>query len=186
MKSIIGVSLALVLILTTAQNASAAETKLKVVAAENFYGGIAQRIGGDLIEVASIMSNPNQDPHLFETTPGVVRQIADAQIVIFNGADYDPWMEKLLNAIPRAERTVINVANLVGKNNGDNPHLWYDPAAAKALAAAFSKADSTHASDYAARLTAVLTALEQINKRVEQIRAKYSGVTVAATEPVFG
>jgi len=186
MKSVIGVTLTLVLILTTAQNAGAADTKLKVVAAENFYGGIAQQIGGDLIEVASIMSNPNQDPHLFETTPGVVRQIADAQILIFNGADYDPWMEKLLNAIPRAERTVINVANLVGKKAGDNPHLWYDPAAAKALAAAFAKADSTHASDYAARLTAVLTALEQINKRVEQIRAKYSGVTVTATEPVFG
>src|SRR5665213_2056944 len=190
MKSVIGVTLTLVLILTTAQNAGAADTKLKVVAAENFYGGIAQQIGGDLIEVASIMSNPNQDPHLFETTPGVVRQIADAQILIFNGADYDPWMEKLLNAIPRAERTVINVANLVGKKAGDNPHLWYAPttmpAAAKTLAAAFTKADSAHASDYAARLAATLTALESINKRAEQIRAKHSGETVTATEPVLG
>jgi zinc/manganese transport system substrate-binding protein len=190
MKSVIGLVFALGLILTAAQNASAADTKLKVVAAENFYGGIAQQIGGDLIEVASIMSNPNQDPHLFETTPGVVRQIADAQIVIFNGADYDGWMEKLLNAIPRTDRTVIDVANLVGKKAGDNPHLWYAPttmpAAAKALAAAFTKADSAHASDYAARLAATLTALESINKRAEQIRAKHGGETVTATEPVFG
>jgi zinc/manganese transport system substrate-binding protein len=190
MKSVIQLVLALGLILTAAQNTRAADAKIKVVAAENFYGGIAQQIGGDLIEVTSIMSNPNQDPHLFETTPGVVRQIADAQIVIFNGADYDPWMEKLLNAIPRAERTVITVANLVGKKAGENPHLWYDPttmpAVAKALAAAFTKADSTHASDYAARLAATLAALEHINKRVEQIRAKHSGETVTATEPVFG
>jgi len=190
MKSVIGVTLALGLILTAAENASAADPKLKVVAAENFYGGIALQIGGDLIEVASIMSSPTQDPHLFETTPGVVRQIADAQIVIFNGADYDPWMEKLLKAIPRVDRTVITVADLMGKKPGDNPHLWYDPAtmpaAAKALAAAFTKADSVHAPDYAARLATTLTELGRINKRVEQIRAKHSGETVTATEPVFG
>ncbi|HZL31592.1 MAG TPA: zinc ABC transporter substrate-binding protein [Pseudolabrys sp.] len=190
MKTLIGLMLAAGLILATAQNTRAADNKIKVVAAENFYGDIAQKIGGDLIEVASVMSNPNQDPHLFETTPSVVRQIADAQIVIYNGADYDGWMEKLLNATPRAERTVIIVANLVGKKAGDNPHLWYDPltmpAAAKAMAAAFTKADGAHASDYAGRLAATLAAFERINKRVEQIRAKHSGETVTATEPVFG
>jgi zinc/manganese transport system substrate-binding protein len=190
MKTLIGLMLAAGLILATPQNTRAVDNKIKVVAAESFYGGIAQQIGGDLIEVASIMSNPSQDPHLFETTPGVVRQIADAQIVIYNGADYDPWMEKLLNATPRAERTVITVANLVGKKAGDNPHLWYAPAtmpaAAKAMAAAFTKADGDHASDYAARLAATLTALEHIDKRVEQIRAKHGGETITATEPVFG
>lgn len=111
------------LIFATAQNTRAADNKIKVVAAEKFYGGIAQQIGGDLIEVTSIMSNPNQDPHLFETTPGVVRQIADAQIVIHNGADYDPLMKNFLNAASRPERAVITVANLVGKRGGDNPHL---------------------------------------------------------------
>jgi len=190
MKSMMALMLALGLIVTTAHNTRAADSKLKVVAAENFYGGIAQQIGGDLIEVASIMSNPNQDPHLFETTPGVVRQIADAQIVIFNGADYDPWMEKLLTTAARADRIIINVANLVGKKPGDNPHLWYAPATmpavAKALAAAFTKADSAHSSNYAARLATTLSALERINKRVEQIRANHKGETVTATEPVFG
>ena len=70
--------------------------KIAVVAAENFYGDIARQIGGDQVAVVSIMNNPDQDPHLFETTPGIVRQITGAQIVIFNGADYDPWMDKLL------------------------------------------------------------------------------------------
>ena len=88
----------------------AAEGKIGVVAAENFYGDIAKQIGGDRVEVVSIMNNPDQDPHLFETTPGVVRQIADAQIVIVNGADYDPWMDKLLAAAPRPGRTVISAA----------------------------------------------------------------------------
>ncbi|MGA2568723.1 MAG: zinc ABC transporter substrate-binding protein, partial [Pseudolabrys sp.] len=92
--------------------ARAADGKIAVVAAENFYGDIARQIGGDRVTVVSIMNNPDQDPHLFETTPGIVKQIAGAQVAIVNGADYDPWMEKLLAAAPRADRLTINVAAL--------------------------------------------------------------------------
>ncbi len=120
-----------------------------MVAAENFYGDIARQIGGDRVAVVSIMNNPDQDRICSRPTPGIVRQIADAQIAIVNGANYDPWMEKLLAAAPRPGRTVITVADLVGRHAGDNPHLWYDPATmpavAKAMAAAFSKADAAHA-----------------------------------------
>src|SRR5471032_2157262 len=148
--------LSLLLALAAGPFAHAADGKLAVVTAENFYGDIARQIGGDAVEVASIMNNPDQDPHLFETTPGVVRQIADARVVIVNGADYDPWMEKLLAAAPRPGRIVVNAAKLTGKKAGDNPHLWYDPgtmpAVAKALAAALAAADPAHKTDYEARL----------------------------------
>ena len=90
--------------------------------------------------VVGIMNNPDQDPHLFETTPGTVRQIAKAQIVIVNGANYDPWMEKILAATPRAGRIVITAADLTGRKPGDNPHLWYDPATMPAVATAFADA----------------------------------------------
>jgi zinc/manganese transport system substrate-binding protein len=136
------------------------------------------------------MSNPDQDPHLFETTPGVAREIADAQVVILNGADYDPWMDKLFKASPKAGRTAIAVADLVGKKAGDNPHLWYDPgtmpAAAKALAEAFAKADPAHKDGYAARLKSFLASLKPINEKIAAIRGKFAGTTVTASEPVFG
>jgi zinc/manganese transport system substrate-binding protein len=182
--------LALGLILTAEPRARAVDGKLSVVAAENFYGDVARQIGGDDAAVASVMSNPDQDPHLFETTPGVVKQIASAQIVILNGADYDPWMDKLLKASPKPGRTAIVVADLVGKKAGDNPHLWYDPgtmpAAAKALAEAFAKADPAHKDDYAARLKTFLTSLTAINERIAAIRGKFAGAPVTASEPVFG
>ncbi len=186
------VATALALILAFGQTAPArgAESQIAVVAAENFYGDIARQIGGDRISVTSIMTNPDQDPHLFETTPGIVRQLAGAQIVILNGANYDPWMEKLLAAAPRPGRTVIGAAQLVGRNPGDNPHLWYDPATmpavANALAAALTKADSAHALDYAARLKTTLSGLARITQRVVQLKAKHGGAAVTATEPVFG
>jgi zinc/manganese transport system substrate-binding protein len=190
MKTITGFAVAFAVALAVVSGAHAANGKLAVVAAENFYGDIARQIGGDQVAVVSIMNNPDQDPHLFETTPGIVRQIADTQIAIVNGANYDPWMEKLLAAAPKASRIVISAAQLTGKKPGDNPHLWYDPATmpvvAKAIAAAFTKADAAHASDYAARLATTLGDLERVGQRAAQIKAKHKGEAVTATEPVFG
>src|SRR5450830_29772 len=182
--------LVLLLALAPVPGARAAEGKIAVVAAENFYGDIARQIGGDRVTVVSIMNNPDQDPHLFETTPGIVRQIAGAQIAIVNGANYDPWMEKLLSAAPQPNRKVIIAADLMHRQAGDNPHLWYDPATmpavAKAITAALGAADAAHASDYAARLSATLASLDRIARRVAQMKAKHGGTAVTATEPVFG
>lgn len=198
MKVTVGLVLALVIGaglgagLATGQTAqpAAADARIAVVAAENFYGDIARQVGGDRVAVVSIMSNPDQDPHLFETTPAVVRQLANAQVVILNGANYDPWMDKLLSAAPRSGRIVINATQLNGRTSGDNPHLWYDPATmpamATALASALTKLDSTHAADYAARLKMTLASLASITQRVAQLKAKHAGIAVTATEPVFG
>ena len=190
MKAAAALALGLTLAIGQAIPAPAAESQIAVVAAENFYGDIARQIGGDRVEVAAIMNNPDQDPHLFETTPAIARSLANAQIVVFNGADYDPWMEKLLKAAPRPGRKEIVAAELIHKKAGDNPHLWYDPATmpalAKALAAAFTAADPTHKDDYAARLKTFLTSLDPINQKIAAIRGKFAGTPVTASEPVFG
>jgi zinc/manganese transport system substrate-binding protein len=189
MKAFTGFALILVAFATSI-TARAADTPIAVVAAENFYGDVAKQIGGDRVAVVSIMSNPDQDPHLFETTPSTVRQIGEAQIVILNGADYDPWMAKLIAVAPHPGRTVIDVAELAGKKAGDNPHLWYDPAtmpaAAKALAGAFAKADAAHKDDYDARLKTFIASLRAVNDKVAAIRGKFAGAQVTASEPVFG
>src|SRR6202142_4529128 len=190
MKTVIGLLVTLGLILPAAPSGHAADGKLSVVAAENFYGDVARQIGGDDVAVASVISNPDQDPHMFDTTPSTVRQIAAAQGAILNGADYDPWMDKLLKASPRPSRTAIVVADLVGKKAGDNPHLWYDPgtmpAAARALAEAFAKADPAHKDGYAARLKTFLASLNPIDEKIAAIRGRFAGTTVTASEPVFG
>jgi len=163
---------------------------VKLVAAENFYGGIAQQIGGLQVEVTSVLNNPDQDPHLFETSPAVARQLADARIVVTNGAGYDPWMAKLLRATAKPDRIVIVVADLVQAKPGANPHLWYDPATmtqvARAIAAALGKVDPDHASDHAARLDSTLKLLARVEARVKSLRTKWAGTPVTATEPVFG
>ena len=167
-----------------------AEDKLNVVAAENFYGDLARQIGGSHVAVTSILSNPDDDPHLFETSPATARTIADANVIIYNGADYDPWMDKLLAASSKSDRTTIVAADLIGKKSGDNPHLWYNPATlpavAKALAADLSKRDPANAVHYEANLAQFQASLEGIDKEIAAVKKTYAGTEVTATEPVFG
>ncbi len=167
-----------------------AHQPLAVVAAENFYGDVAQQIGGTEIKVTSILSNPDQDPHLFEASPSVARDISAARIVVYNGVDYDAWMEKLLGAARSTNRTVIVVADLVGKKPGDNPHIWYDPATmlafAKILADDLGSADAAHRDDYQRRLIAFQDSVQPIQAKIAALRARLAGTPVTATEPVFG
>ena len=163
---------------------------IKVVAAENFYGDIAQQIGDANIAVTSILNNPNQDPHLFEVSPSVGRDVSAARIVIYNGINYDPWMEKLLAAARSANRRVIVVAELIGKKTGDNPHIWYDPATMLALAKAFSHAliaeDPAHKSEYEHRLARFRASIKPIQAKIDELHRRCAGMQVTATEPVFG
>jgi len=167
-----------------------AEDKMNIVAAENFYGDLARQIGGSHVEVTSILANPDDDPHLFETSPSTARTIADAKIIIYNGADYDPWMDKLLSASTKPDRTTIVAADLIGKKSGDNPHLWYNPATlpaiAKVLTADLSKRDPANAAHYEANLKKFQSSLEGIDKEIADVKKTYAGTEVTATEPVFG
>jgi len=176
--------------MAAAHPACAAEGKIEVVAVENFYGSVAQQIGGDRVSVVSILNNPDQDPHLFEVSPAVLREVAAARVVVFNGAGYDPWVEQVLNATATPGRLAIVAADLMNRKSGDNPHLWYDPetmpAVARALATALAAADPAHKDDYAARLVIFLASLTPIDDKIAAIRGKYAGTAVTATEPVFG
>ncbi|NKJ47935.1 cation ABC transporter substrate-binding protein [Burkholderia sp. SG-MS1] len=170
--------------------ALAADAKIPVVAAENFYGDVVQQLGGDRVDVTSILNNPDQDPHLFEASPKTARALQHASLVIYNGADYDPWMAKLLAASQGAKRTTIVAAGLTGRKSGDNPHLWYDPATmpkvARAVSDALVAADPAHKSAYDANLAKFLASLKPIDAKVAELHGRYAGVPVTATEPVFG
>lgn len=187
---LISATIATTAIFATSVAPAQAATGIPVVAAENFYGDMVKQIGGNRVAVKSIMSNPDQDPHLFETSTSTARQLSAARVVVYNGAAYDPWMDKLLSASPRPGRVAIEAASLVGKKPGDNPHLWYlpatMPATAKAVADALKQADPSSQADVDRGLAAFLASLDPINAKIAAMRAKYQGLPVTATEPVFG
>lgn len=173
-----------------AQAVAAEGPTVPVVAAENFYGDLVQQLGGAQVKVTSILNNPDQDPHLFEASPSTARALTAAKLVVLNGADYDPWMAKLLAATPTDGRVVIVVADLVQAKTGDNPHLWYKldnmAVAARTVADALARLDPSHAPDYQSRLANFLTSLRPLTAKVTAMHAAYAGHPVTATEPVFG
>ena len=182
--------LAALAIASWAAAVSAVAAPIAVVAAENFYGDVARQIGGDHVAVSSVLSSPDQDPHLFEASPSTARLLSGAKIVISNGADYDPWMEKLLAATKAPGRIEIVVADLAHKKRGDDPHIWYDPAAIKALAqrlnADLAAIDPAHKADYARRKAAFLASLKPLEAKIAAMKIKYAHAPVTASEPVFG
>jgi zinc/manganese transport system substrate-binding protein len=162
---------------------------ITVVAAENVYGDIARQVGGPDVTVISILSNPNQDPHEFEASASTARAIADARLVIYNGAGYDPWAVKLLSASKSASREVVEVAKLARKKAGENPHLWYEVATISALGSTLvtkmTQLDAEHRSGYAERGGAFEASIASLRDRIATLRSKHAGTLVTATEPVF-
>ena len=103
------------------------------MAAENFWGSIAAQLGGSKVAVASIITNPNTDPHSYEPTAADARTFATGQMVIVDGIGYDPWATQLLAANPVSGRVELNVGELVHVAVGGNPHQWYSPASVHAV-----------------------------------------------------
>ncbi|TMD19777.1 MAG: ABC transporter substrate-binding protein, partial [Chloroflexi bacterium] len=100
---------------------------LQVIAGENFWGSIAAQLGGSHVSVTSIVTNPNTDPHDYESSATDARAFATADYVVLNGAGYDDWGQKLLSANPSQNRKVFTVAELLNKKAGNNEHFWYNP-----------------------------------------------------------
>ena len=164
--------------------------KVRVVAAENFWGSLARQLGGAHAQVQSLIVNPAQDPHSYEPTTADARAMATAQLAIVNGVGYDPWAPKLLAANPVNGRVSLSVGALFGLGEGDNPHRWYDPAdvtrVAHTITADLQRLDPPHQRYFAQRLSQLdAHGLAGYHRLIAQIRARYSGTPVGASESIF-
>jgi zinc/manganese transport system substrate-binding protein len=163
---------------------------IQVVAAESFWGDIAAQLGGDRVEVVSIITSPDTDPHDYEPTAADSRTVAQAGYAVVNGVGYDPWATKLLDANPVAGRTVLDVGDLVGATEGDNPHRWYYPGDVEQvidrITRDYQALDPAHAAAFEARRQAYESVgLARYHGLLDQIRQRFAGVPVGASESVF-
>src|SRR5438270_6974971 len=164
--------------------------RLTVVAAENFWGSIAAQLGGDRVTVKSIIDNPDTDPHDYEPTAADGRTVASARYAIVNGVGYDPWSSKLLSANPVSGRVVLNVGDLVGVKPGGNPHRWYSPPDVRKvidqITSDYKRLAPADAAYFDQQKTAFTsTGLARYNSVIGEIKAKYAGTPVGASESIF-
>jgi len=167
----------------------AAPGVILAVGAENEYANVIGQVGGKYVQVNAIMSNPNTDPHTFEASASVAREVSAAQLVVQNGVGYDTWANTIENASPNPARKVIVVQDLLGlPTDTPNPHLWYTPgtmpAVANAIGADLAALQPAHASYFKANAAAFIASLTAWDNAIAAFKAKYPNTPVATTEPV--
>jgi len=162
-----------------------------LVASTNVYGDLAETIGGDRVEVTSLIDNPDQDPHEFEADARAQLALSQADVVVENGGGYDDFIDTMLSAADNGDATVINAVDLSGKDTGEgelNEHVWYDyPTVGKvvdAIADALSEADPDGADTYRANADELQDGLSALEDRVAALEPSGEGKTVTITEPV--
>jgi len=141
------------------------------------------------VQVTAIMNNPNTDPHTFEASPAVAREIASASLVVVNGVGYDTWASDINNAVPSDGRKVIDVQQLLDlPDSTPNPHLWYNPATmptvAAEIASDLSAIQPAHAAYFKANAAAFTASLASWTQAIATFKAAHPNTPVATTEPV--
>ncbi len=187
----VALAVAATVVLACSGSATGASSPGKIVAvgAESEYANVIQQVGGEYVRASAIMSNPDMDPHTFEASIAVAREVGSAEIVVQNGVGYDTFMTTIENAVPDSGRKVIDVQQLLGlPDSTPNPHLWYAPATmpkvADAVAGDLASLQPSHAAYFRARARAFIASLAPLTRAIASFKAASPGTRVATTEPV--
>lgn len=174
---------------SSATGTTTSQDAITAIGAENEYASVIQQVGGKYVRVSAIMNNPSTDPHTFEASPAVAREISNASLMVVNGLGYDTWATDIEKAVPSDGRKVINVQQLLGlPDSTPNPHLWYSPATmpkvATAIASDLAAIQPAHAGYFKANAAAFAKSLTAWTRAIAGFRAAHPHTPVATTEPV--
>ena len=173
----------------TGESSASANGKIVALGAENEYANVIAQLGGQYVDASAVMSNPNTDPHTFEASPSVAKEVSASRLIVQNGVGYDDFMSKLESASPDSSRKVIVAQKVLGlPDSTPNPHLWYKPttmpAVGKAIVAALAEIQPSHKSYFEKRLRTFDASLDAWTNELAAFRKAHAGVAVAVTEPV--
>ncbi len=106
---------------------SVASAKIKVVSTFSILGDMVQNIGGDNIELTTLVG-ANGDGHVYEPTPADAKSVAAADIVFVNGLGFEGWIDRLVKASGYKGKVIIATEGIKElKFEGElDPHAWQD------------------------------------------------------------
>ncbi|MET0863837.1 MAG: zinc ABC transporter substrate-binding protein [Nakamurella sp.] len=173
-------------------SSAGAGAPITVVTSTNVWGDIVEQVGGDLVAVTSVISDPSADPHSYEANAQTQLALSKAQLVVENGGGYDDFMQSMLEASTASDATVLNAVEISGKTAtaGDelNEHVWYDfPTVNKVaaqVATELGAIDPANAAAFTANAAAFSSKLDGLSAKVETIKDSHAGTPIAITEPV--
>jgi len=187
----LGALLAVVAVLATGACSSSSppdDGRVRVVTSTNVWGDVVTQVGGDLVDVTSLIDNPSADPHSYETNAQAQLALSRAALVVQNGGGYDDFLATMLSALGTPPLVVTAVDQSDAYATAGNEHVWYDlptvGAVADAVAKELSTLDPTNAARYAANAATFHTGLDGLAGDTAAIAADHTGTPVAVTEPV--
>jgi len=173
----------------SASGSTASSKLINVVAAENFYGDIVKQLGGSHVDVTSILSDPNVDPHEYTSNVQTAQKVSEADLIVENSGGYDDWMDKLLSGSPNSHRIVVKGYDLATTRLPENEHVWYGinniAPIAQGITDALKKLDSADASTFDSNLATFKQSLTPLQQKIGEINSKYQGTPVALTETIY-
>jgi zinc/manganese transport system substrate-binding protein len=166
---------------------------LTIVSSTNVWGDVASSVGGDLVQVVSIIDSFSQDPHSYEASARDQLAVNDADVIVANGGGYDSFIDALAGA---AGNSNIVYAYLPEEGEDDhdhdhghgNEHVWYDfhvvEDFATRLAEQLKTLDPENSAEYTANLEQFLVGIESLEDRAAEVAGSVSGAKVITSEPV--
>jgi len=176
---------------------------LKVVASFSILGDLVAKVGGDLVEVRTLVG-PNGDAHVYAPTPADARDTAGAGLIVVNGLGFEGWLDRLVAASGYSGPVAVASTGVTpiklgeeteeeAHDHGDiDPHAWQSVANAevyvKNIAAALCEADPDDCAEYRANAAAYTAELKGLDA---SIRAGFALVPperrkVITTHDAFG
>lgn len=171
---------------------SASTGTIDVVASTNVWGDIAAKVGGDKVNVTSIIDDPDKDPHEYEASAQNQLALSKAKVVIENGGGYDDFVDTMLASAKNTSATVLNAVTISGKKAAAgeelNEHVWYDfPTVEKVidqLQSSYATIDPASADTFANNAKQLKGSIDALVKKEGDLKATYNGQPVSITEPV--
>jgi zinc/manganese transport system substrate-binding protein len=164
--------LALLICLVAFATPSRADGRLNVVASFSILGDVVRNVGGDGINVTTLVG-PNADVHVYTPAPQDAKRIADAKLVVVNGLGLEGWLPRLVQSAG-GKATVVVASNGVApltRGSDADPHAWQSVANAKIYVVnirdALSAADPADADAFRANAAHYLTELDALDGEVK-------------------
>jgi zinc/manganese transport system substrate-binding protein len=159
---------------------SNAQEKMNVVASFSILGDFVKNVGGDLVEVKSLVG-PNGNPHAFQPTPADARAIAEARVVFVNGLGFEGWLDRIVTASGTKAAIVVATKGIdpIAPNGRTDPHAWQSVGNAKIYIAnirdGFIAADPRDKAIFEANAAAYQAKLDALEQQVRTEMDKIPG-----------
>lgn len=166
--------------------------KVRVVASTDVWGDVVRQVGGPAVEVTSLISDPDRDPHEYQADPRAHLAVSRAQLVVVNGGGYDDFLSRLLENAPESTE-VLDAADESGLDTDPaagefNEHLWYDLPVVSRIAAhvgdRLARVDPARKAVFEAGVRRFQGRLQALIDEERDAGAAAKGEGVAITEPV--